>query len=134
MGLKTFIPIDSLILLFLCTGNGTTKINYILASPSIIVNITRVKILPVNNAFCSDHRLMYVDVNIHGYFRGVAPTQCLQNPVPLPPRISRELLSFGRQFRKKGQEETVPPCCDLIASFSLTSRYLELKPSSCSVG
>ncbi len=50
---------------------GSGKIDFMMVSPRIISCITRAGILPINSAFASDHRLMYIDLDIHKCFKGL---------------------------------------------------------------
>ena len=81
--------------------NGSTKIDYILASPTIIANVTRAGILPLEEAFCSNHRLMYIDVDIQGFFCGIA-----SDPVhPRPRSFTTKNKKRTSQFRQTVSEE-----------------------------
>ena len=100
--------------------NGSTKIDYILASPTIIAYITRAGILPLEEAFCSDHRLMYIDVDIHGFFRGIAA-----DPVhPRPRSFTTKNTKRTSKFKQTVLEEWARR--NLSARIAILSRLSHL--------
>ena len=51
---------------------GSGKIDFMLGSPAIVNSVTRAGILSLDDAFCSDHRLMYIDIDILTFFKGIS--------------------------------------------------------------
>ena len=80
---------------------GSAKIDFILASPRVLQCITRAGILPVDEAYGSDHRLMFVDIDIVKCFHGITSD-------PISPR-TRSFTTKNKKradlFRKATQEE-----------------------------
>ena len=52
---------------------GSEKIDFCLASPNILDCITRSGILVIDDAYMSDHRAMFLDLDIQHYFNGLNP-------------------------------------------------------------
>ena len=51
--------------------HGSSKIDFCLATPTIIQHVVRAGILPFDEVFMTDHRTMYVDLDIHSFFSSV---------------------------------------------------------------
>ena len=49
---------------------GSGKINFILVSPRVLTCVTRAGILPMDGAYGSDHRLLFIDADIIKCFHG----------------------------------------------------------------
>jgi hypothetical protein len=56
-------------------SRGSEKIDFCLASPPLLECITRSGILALDDAFMSDHRVMFLDLDIKRYFNGITPDQ-----------------------------------------------------------
>jgi hypothetical protein len=71
---------------------GSDRIDFCLASPLVLASINRAGILPFDVAFSSDHRPMFLDINVHTLFKGVS-----HNPIDLRCR------SFTTKNEKRSQ-------------------------------
>jgi exonuclease III len=72
--------------------SGSGKIDYILTSPRILQCVTRAGILPIDDAYGSDHRLLFIDIDIVECFQGVKKD-------PINPRTR----SFTTKNRKQSE-------------------------------
>ena len=52
---------------------GSEKIDFCLATPHILECITRSGILVIDDAYMSDHRTMFLDLDVNRYFNGITP-------------------------------------------------------------
>jgi hypothetical protein len=87
---------------------GTTRIDYILTSRHIAEFVSAAGILPYNHLVPSDHKAVFVDVDIQGYLRGQVATTCSTEYRGIQsnnPRAVRKYHQYIKTFLQHSQLE-----------------------------
>jgi hypothetical protein len=77
-------------------SRGSSRIDYILTSPLLNQYITRCGILPLHHIVDSDHRALYIDVELHRFLKGV--------PSAIVPQSMRGIQSNNPRAVQKYQQ------------------------------
>ncbi len=87
---------------------GRKKIDYMFASPRILQCVSKAGILAMDRAYGSDHRLLFVDLDIQKCFNGVTA-----DPVTIPTRSfttknTKRTNIFVKQSLLNGTKDNCP--------------------------
>jgi hypothetical protein len=103
--------------------SGSTKIDFMLISPSVASSVTRAGILKLDDALCSNHRLLFVDIDAKTFFSGKT-----SDPVHPQPRSFTKNLKRTTIFRQSIQAEWTRR--NFSARVQILSRLSHLPPTT----
>lgn len=86
---------------------GSTRIDYILVTPDIIHYINKAGILPFNGYYESDHRALFIDIDLHRVLRGMPHDPIARDQRAISSKIPWKVEKYQKFLHKACTESNI---------------------------